>query len=138
MTENSSDKRAQLVRESFVFQLKLIVDGFRDFVLVPVSLAATLIGLLRSGEDPEREFERVLELGRQSEQWIDLFGQHAPLFEAGEAGSFDRLVSRAEAVLRDETARGDVTDQASKAIGRALETLRESLRGRRKPGAGDQ
>ncbi len=42
---------------------------------------ATAVGLLRGGKDTEREFQQVLELGRQSEQWINLFGNHE--FEAG-------------------------------------------------------
>lgn len=121
-----------MLRESLLFQFKLIVDGFRDFLLVPVSVIATLVGLLRSGEDPELEFNRVLDLGRKSEQWINLFGQHAPIAEAGDAGSIDRLVTRAEAVLRDEAARGDVSEQASKAIGRALDALHRSARGDQK------
>ena len=57
MSEVKKDGRATLVRNSLLFQVKLLADGFRDFLLVPVSLVATLIGLLRSGEDPEREFE---------------------------------------------------------------------------------
>ncbi len=136
MTEAKTSKRAELVRESLVFQLKLVVDGFRDFLLVPVSLVATLVGLLRSADDPEVEYNRVLDLGRKSERWINLFGQHDPIEEAGDAGSLDRLVMRVEEVLKDEAARGDISDTASKAIGRALDTVQETLR--REHGMGDR
>ena len=111
MTESSESKRITLVRESLLFQLKLIADGLRDFMLVPVSLVATLVGLLRSGENPEVEFNRVIEMGKKSEQWINLFGQHDPIPEAGDAGSIDRLVTRAEKVVREQTRKGNDSDQ---------------------------
>ena len=75
MGESSSNKRIELFRNSVVFQLKLMVDGFRDLVLLPISLVATLLGLLRGGDEPEREFNRVLDLGRDTERWINLFGR---------------------------------------------------------------
>lgn len=112
--------RAALARDSLVFQLKLIADGFRDFLLVPIALVATLAGLLRSGKDPELEFERVLALGRQSEKWINLFGQHQPVTQAGATGSMDNLVTRAEEVLREQVRKGNVSDSAGSALERAL------------------
>ena len=72
MHESEVSTRATLIRNGVKFQLKLMADGFRDLVLVPVSLFATLIGLLRGGEDAERELNQVIELGRQSEKWICL------------------------------------------------------------------
>ena len=54
--EEQTSTRSELVREAVVFQLKLMADGLRDLVLLPISLIATLIGLLRGGDEPEREF----------------------------------------------------------------------------------
>ncbi len=129
MTESESSKRVELLRESLVFQLKLFADGVRDLVLVPISLVATGVGLLRSADDPDKEFRRVLELGRQSEQWINLFGHHDPLQEAGEAGSIDLLLTRAEKVVREQYKRGDVSESATTAIEKALEKVHKTLRG---------
>ena len=128
MTESTSGKRGALVRESLVFQVKLIADGMRDFILVPISLAATAIGLLRSGEDPETEFQRVIDLGIKSERWINLFGQHDPLEEAGSAGSIDLLLTRAEEVVRQQAKDGGVSEGASEAIQRSLEKAHKSVR----------
>lgn len=128
MSEPDVSRRGALVRESLLFQVKLVADGVRDFVLVPVSLVATVVGLLRSGENPELEFNRVLDLGRQSERWINLFGQHDPIDEAGHAGSIDRLVTRTEEILREQARRGDVSESASAALSGALETLHRSVR----------
>jgi hypothetical protein len=116
------------VRESLVFQVKLVVDGLRDFMLVPIALVATLVGLLRGGEDPAREFRRVLDLGRQSEQWINLFGQHEPIQEAGRAGSIDLLLTHAEQVLREQARAGGVSEGASRAIAAALQKAHSSVR----------
>ena len=128
MTENTEGKRAQLIRESLLFQLKLIADGMRDFLLVPVSLVATVVGLIRSSENPEEEFNRVIDLGRKSEQWINLFGTHDPIHEAGDAGSIDRLVTRAEDVVREQVKSGEVSQSASSAIERALNSLHRKVR----------
>ena len=76
MSDTKPSKRGELIRSTVVFQLKLMADGFRDLVLLPVSLVATLVGLLRGGDEPDREFKQVIEIGRGSEQWINLFGNH--------------------------------------------------------------
>ena len=47
--QNTAD-RWSLIRDVAVLQLKLIVDGLRDLVLVPASLVAGIISLV-SGED---------------------------------------------------------------------------------------
>lgn len=128
MNKTEAGSRASLIRESLVFQLKLLVDGTRDFMLVPVALVATLVGLLRGGSEPEREFRRVLELGRRSEQWINLFGQHAPISEAGQAGSIDLLLTRAEQVVREQARAGGVSESASRAIEKVLDQAHGTVR----------
>jgi hypothetical protein len=128
MKETKVEGRSSLVRESLIFQLKLIVDGFRDFALVPVSLVATLVGLVRGGDEPDREFRQVLELGRQTEHWINLFGQHTPIEEAGNAGSMDLLLTRAEEVVREQSREGGISEAASRAINRALSAAHDKAR----------
>ena len=133
MKETEGDKRGTLIRESLVFQLKLIADGLRDFALVPISLVATLVGVIRGGDEPEREFERVIELGRSSEQWINLFGQHEPIKEAGRAGSIDMLLTNAEEVVRDQVKSGEISESASRAINKALTAAHDKARSRGQP-----
>ena len=128
MTDSTPSPRKLLVRNSLVFQLKLLADGLRDFALLPVSIVATVVGLIRSGENPEEEFEGVLEVGRKSEQWINLFGTHEPIHAAGDAGSIDRLITRAEEVVRDQTKKGGVSEGASEAISKALDSLHDKAR----------
>jgi hypothetical protein len=128
MSESSETPRWDLIRSSLLFQLKLLADGMRDFLLVPVSIGATIAGLLRSGTDPEREFEQVLEFGRQTERWINLFGTHDPFERAGQAGNLDQLVTRAEQLVRQQAREGDVPEQALAAVQNALDTLQRRAR----------
>ena len=72
---SSGGTRLQLLGDILVFQLKLLVDGFRDLLLSPLSLAAGMLGLVMGGTAPARYFKRVIEFGRRSERWINLFGE---------------------------------------------------------------
>jgi len=100
MSETDTSKRSELIREAVVFQLKLVADGFRDLVLLPVSLVATLIGLLRGGDEPDREFQQVIDIGRQSEQWINLFGNHDQADDSSPTASIDVLFTKVEETLK--------------------------------------
>jgi hypothetical protein len=126
--EPAADPRLRLIRQSAVFQLKLLVDGLRDFVLVPVSLVATVVGLLRSAADPEREFEQVLQLGRRSERWINLFGTHDVAAGPDEAGSIDGVLERVEQVLREQARAGGISGGARDALDATLAGLRRRSR----------
>ena len=128
MKKTEHHSRGVLVRESLIFQLKQIADGMRDFALVPVSLVATAVGLIRGGENQDREFRQVIELGRQTEQWINLFGQHEPLEKAGRAGSIDLLLTQAEDVVREQVREGGISEKASLAIEKALTAAHDKAR----------
>ena len=119
-------KRVALAREAAVLQLKLVADGFRDAALIPISLIAALIGLIRGGEEPDREFREVLKLGRQTERWINLFGYHRPYSRAHPAGSMDTLIDKVEEVLREQYEKGKSTREARDAIENALEDFENS------------
>jgi hypothetical protein len=116
-----------LVRDVAVFQAKLIVDGLRDLVLVPVSLVAGLISLVTgSGGKPNTQFYNLLEVGKQSEQWIDLFGamRNAPA-DLQQPVKFpdakmDDVLDNIEAFVRSEEKRGGMTAQARERFEKAL------------------
>jgi hypothetical protein len=135
------NERWILVRHVFVFQCKLVIDGLRDLVLLPVSLIAALFSLLRKGPGPGPEFYDVLRLGRRSERWINLFG--ALEREAGAvsddeksaAKDFDEIVSRVESYLVDEYRKGGVTAQAKRRLDVALNSLQSATK---RLGRGDE
>lgn len=116
-----------LVRDVAVLQVKLLVDGLRDLVLVPASLVAGIVSLV-NGRDgkPGTEFYRLLAIGKRSERWINLFGalQPAPDSSAAEpAADIDDLVARVETFVVDEYRRGRLTKQAKDRIDEALAAL---------------
>lgn len=71
----SNHQRNEVIHDTVVLQLKLIVDGFRDLVLLPVCLGAGIWGLIRHQKNPGRYLYRVLSYGRLSEKWIGLFDE---------------------------------------------------------------
>ncbi len=135
-----TDSRLVLLRDIAVLQVKLIVDGFRDVVLVPASLVAGLISLVSSEDGrPGQQFYRVLGLGKQSERWIDLFGalrnappdlKDAPAFP--DAG-MDDLVTKLENYVIEEHRRGGITSQAKERLDRALDAISRDARKRGEP-----
>ncbi len=119
-----------VIRDAAVFQVKLVIDGFRDLVLIPASFVAALISLF-SGRDgrPGPHFYRLLGVGKQSERWIDLFAayRNAPEEVVGDIrdseSNIDDIVHRVESFVVDEYRRGGVTKQAKDRIDAALGAL---------------
>ncbi|MEO1483936.1 MAG: hypothetical protein AAFU77_17635 [Myxococcota bacterium] len=65
--------RTEMVRDIAVFQGKLLVDGLRDGMLMPVTLAAGVLGLVSKNRRATQVFYDVLRLGMRTERWINLF-----------------------------------------------------------------
>lgn len=126
--------RWTLVRDIAVLQVKLIVDGLRDFLLVPVSLVAGIISLVKSDETQSNEFYDLLRLGRRSERWINLFGAaekvHGPSSQDEEIlpDDIDTMVSKVESYVVEEYKKGDMPKQAKDQIDRAIESLQKIVR----------
>jgi len=124
MSETNPSKRNALVRNTVVFQLKLMADGLRDLVLLPISLIAALIGLLRGGDEPEREFNQVLQIGRDSEQWINLFGNHEAPENSNATTSIDALFTKVEETLKQQYKAAGTSASAQAEIDEALHAAR--------------
>ena len=120
MTKENQNPRIDLLREAAVFQIKLLADGLRDAVLIPISLLAAGIGILRGGADADREFRRVIKLGRRSERWINLFGHQRPLDMEHPAGSMDTILNQVEAVVMEQYRKGKSTAETRAAVRTAL------------------
>jgi len=125
MKNESHSPRIELMRETAVLQLKLLADGLRDAALIPVSLLAALVGLVRGGEEPDREYRQVIKLGRRSERWINLFGHQRPLGKSHPAGSLDTGLKQVEDVVMDQYRKGKTSAEARTAIRAALEKVQE-------------
>ncbi len=119
-----------MMRDVAIFQVKLLADGLRDLLLVPVSLGAAVVSLLQPGPRPGTEFYDLLRLGRQSEKWINLFGAASHVHGPGNdddrfpGEDIDQLVSKIESFVVDEYRKGGVTAQAKEKLERGLAALR--------------
>jgi len=135
-TDPDHSARWTLLRDTGVLQVKLIIDGLRDFLLVPASLIAAIVSLAQTKDGkPGPQFYKLLALGKQSERSINLFGafDHAPheLGGQGQLGDLDidELVVRVESFVVDEFNRGGMTRQAKEQIDKALDAIQR--RGRK-------
>ncbi len=121
--------RWTLIRDILVLQLKLVVDGLRDFILVPVSLIIGIVSLLKSGDSYGSQFYELLRTGRRSERWINLFGAAERVYGPSNhddrfpTEDIDEMVSRVESFVVDEYRQGGVTRQAKDKLDRALDSL---------------
>ena len=129
---NGTD-RWTLIRDVAVLQVKLIVDGFRDLVLVPASLVAGIWSLMSGDKDrPGPQFYQLIGFGKQSELWINLFKayENAPPEVRAEhsfgVANMDELVDKFESFVVDEYQRGGVTKQAKDRIDQALNAIQRS------------
>lgn len=127
--------RWDLIRDISVLQVKLLVDGLRDVILVPASLVAGLVSLAKyENGEPGPEFYNLLGAGKRSERWINLFGAHSKGQsrtddDDGPADmDIDKLVSRVESYVVDEYRRGDITANAKAKIDQALSAIQKSAK----------
>lgn len=140
IAEQTAADRWTLIRDVAVFQVKLVFDGFRDVVLLPISLIAGLVSLVKGAGGASSEFYDLLKIGRRSERWINLFGAaehyHGP---PGEEDQFalddvDEMVSRVESFVVEEYRKGGVTAQAKERLDNALDRLHKKTRRRENAG----
>lgn len=77
-------------RRFLIFQFKLYLDAFRDFVLSFLSFWAFLLDVITQSHGEGSHFERVLKLGRRTERAINLFEQYDP--DRQEGRSVDAMI----------------------------------------------
>ena len=133
--ETSGRDRWTLIRDVGLLQVKLIVDGFRDLLLVPASLVAGIISVFSSEPEEQTAFYRIVCIGKQSEKWINLFSAYdnAPQslkdeYEFERAG-IDDLVDKVETFVVNEYQNGGVTATARQHLEKALNELKKEKPG---------
>ncbi|MEO0574843.1 MAG: hypothetical protein AAF004_05220, partial [Pseudomonadota bacterium] len=104
-TEETNIAKSAMLRDAIVFQIKLLIDGVRDLVLIPVSLIGTVVSLLHPGKHAGRAFYSIVEAGRESEKLINLFeaaNRVLPDEEKSERSDLDGLVDQVEGYVKRE------------------------------------
>ncbi|MFB6098977.1 MAG: hypothetical protein ABEK84_07695 [Salinibacter sp.] len=61
--------RTRIVRDVLIFQAKLWLEGFKDIVLMPLSLGAAVIAVLFRGSGRDTLYA-VMRLGDRFERWV--------------------------------------------------------------------
>jgi hypothetical protein len=134
--EQPDAARWRLLRDLGVLQVKLLVDGLRDIILVPASLVAGIISIVQSVDGkPGPQFYHLLAWGKESEIWINLFGAVSNSPEKIErpsgfgARDIDDIVGRLETFVVDEVKRGGVTTQAKERLDKILNAVQRNKGG---------
>lgn len=100
--------RGVTLRDFGIFQLKLFLDGFKDFVAIWLSVGAIALDLLAGRGKRPRLFYSVVRASERFDRWINLHSvietmdeseTEDGLFGASRAGD-DTLVGRIEALVR--------------------------------------
>lgn len=107
--------------------MKLVADSFRDVLLIPVAFIAALYGVLFGGDEPDLYFKRLMRIGRKTDKFINLFGQHGADGEADkstqETPRVDELLAPYEQQLLDGIVKQ--TDRGAKAAVNTAETAND-------------
>lgn len=101
--------RKVVARDFVIFQIKLLMDAAKDFVLLSLSIVAMVIDMIAGGGKRPRLFYSVLKLSERFDLWLNLNGamerleagdiDEEGLFGASEAGS-DSLLGKIEEVVK--------------------------------------
>lgn len=140
MTEDSNDldakhppDRMELIKDIIGFQFKLVVDGMRDFILVPVSLLVGFVSLVKPGDYPGTGFYTLLRAGKNSEHLINLFSAADKLQDtdpdlseklAGDIQDIDALINKVEHFAKNEYNSGGLTQKAREHLDQVINSLR--------------
>ncbi len=104
----TSATRSVTVRDFFIFQFKLMLDGLKDIVVFNLSVGAMVLDFLSGRGRRPRLFYSVVRLSERWDLWLNLNGAVARmeagedddgLFGASEAGS-DTLLGQIEQLVR--------------------------------------
>ncbi len=133
------NSRTEVVRDTIVLQLKLIVDGLRDLALMPLCFFAAIFGLIKHKERPGRYVYRILSYGKLSEKWIGLFDdaskdQMAPIKYEGK--NFDDLLVKTQTAFESKYVDPEKKDLLVKKLNEALNDINGKLSSK-KPTAKD-
>ena len=131
--ESGSNERWKFFRDVLVFQLKMLLDNIRDFVLMPVSLVAALIDLIFKGKRQGSLFYQVLRWGAHSEEVINVYSaietQERPRVNPNY--TVDAVIARLEGVLVRECEKDGTAASIKAAMDQAIDQIQIETSGPR-------
>ena len=127
--------RWALIRDLFVFQVKLAMDAIRDLLLSPVSIICGLIDIIRGHSLSQSYFHKLMDLGHQTDLWLNLFGNQNKDTEnlniqrsqkTKVDARVDQIFSQVESLLKEQHSKGGLTTSAKTTIDRYLNKIVEN------------
>ncbi|MEE2704107.1 MAG: hypothetical protein VX614_08820 [Myxococcota bacterium] len=130
LEQRRSQNRWLLIRDTLVFQAKMLLEGIRDLVLVPLTLLAAGLGLARGGPEPQRYLLEVMRTARRFDRWLALFRPVEREFSQppgeSERASADTYLRQLEQVLIEQHERGGITAQVKQKVDHLLDGLEKT------------
>lgn len=110
-----------LIRQAIVFQLKLGLDALRDILLSPISIVLIVVDILLVNNQQQSYFIRLMRVGRQSDQWINLFGVDSPHEEPDDSnvstqGKVDDWFKKIEEVIKEQQVEGKLSQSGKEKL----------------------
>lgn len=106
MNDSVRPTKRVLIRDLLILQLKLLVDAFKDLLLIKLALFAVVFDILFGREGRPMLFYNVLRLGERFDLWLNLYGAASGaeasddgLFGASRAGS-NSMLGRLEQMVK--------------------------------------
>jgi hypothetical protein len=72
-SSDAPQSRRTIIRDVLIFQAKLWLEGFKDVVLMPLSLGAAAVDLLFRRSGGRGVLYSVMRLGDRFERWVHLY-----------------------------------------------------------------
>lgn len=127
--------RWTLIKNLFVFQVKLALDAIRDLMLSPLSIICGLADIVKGNSLPQSYFHKLMAFGRQTDFWLNLFGEPDKETENIDVKSnsenkseinVDQLFFQVEELLKEQHSKGGLTASAKATIDRYLNKIVEN------------
>ena len=130
VSKDKPHSRSEVIRDALILQLKLIVDGLRDLLLMPLVIISAIIGLLIHKQHPGRYLYRLLTYGKASEKWIGLFdGAQKDILESIDIKqqNLDELLRKTQTVLESKFISEEKKQQMLDKLDSALDDINKRI-----------
>ncbi len=87
-----------MVRDFFIFQFKLVLDGVKDLVLFNASIIVLIIDLIADGRRGRR-FYALMRMGERFDLWLNLYGPARDAAQGADDGLFGASPAGAPTLL---------------------------------------
>lgn len=130
MSKLKEHSRSEVIRDALMLQLKLIVDGFRDLMLIPLVIISAVAGLLMHSTYPGRYLYRLLTYGKASEKWIGLFDEAEKDYLDGvdfKDKNLDGLLRKTQTVLESKFIKEEKKQQLIDKLDAAFDDINKKI-----------